>query len=376
LNFIRQFGVVAAIGFWLSLHQVLAALPDPVRFGVAVELGDIGRAKDWLDQGLDPDFLADRIGSGLMIGAWEGNIAMMELFLSRGADLNRTNRIGEQALQLAAWKGHLEAVKWLLDHGAVLNRPRKQWGALHYAAFAGHKDIAQLLIDRGADIDARTPNDSTALMMTAREGHDELARMLMSAGADPKPVNDWGDSALTWAMRYHHLRIAQLVANSAEIAQVVKGAAETLDTTTRSVPAPPDLMELLRQMRLAQAEGRSADELHKAFFAALAAFKADSRPLDIKESAAPSPEPRGAPKMLVITATRQRPDAERVELVYEARKVAEPSKPMATDVAQILQQMRRAQSKGRPVDDLRKALYEAVSRFKNEIPPPAAENAK
>jgi hypothetical protein len=80
-----------------------AATPDPVRFGNTIEMGDLHAAGTWLDQGLDPDFTADRLGSGLMIGAWEGNIPMMELFLRHGADINFVNTAGEQALMLAAW---------------------------------------------------------------------------------------------------------------------------------------------------------------------------------------------------------------------------------------------------------------------------------
>ena len=64
-----------------------STLPDPVRFAVRMEAGDVDQARVWLDAGLDPDFLGSRIGSGLMIGAWEGNIELMRLFLSRGADI-------------------------------------------------------------------------------------------------------------------------------------------------------------------------------------------------------------------------------------------------------------------------------------------------
>jgi len=117
---------------WLAAVPVWAALPDPVALGVALEMGNVDAARRWLDEGLDPNKEADRIGTGLMIGAWEGNLAMMELFLSRGADIHKVNRHGEQALQLAAWRGRTEAVRWLLDRGATVNRGGKAWSALHY----------------------------------------------------------------------------------------------------------------------------------------------------------------------------------------------------------------------------------------------------
>ena len=108
-----------------------AELPDPVAFGVAMELGDRDKARRWLDEGLPPNFLADRIGTGLMIGAWEGNIPLMEVFVQHGADVNFANARGEQALQMAAWKGQKDAVAWLLDHGAAPSRRGKEWSALH-----------------------------------------------------------------------------------------------------------------------------------------------------------------------------------------------------------------------------------------------------
>jgi hypothetical protein len=117
----------------------VAASPDPITFGYAVERGDLRTVKRWLDEGLNPEYQAAHIGTGLMVAAWYGQIEMMALFVERGADLRRTNRHGEQALQLAAWGGHLEAVKWLLDRGAPLERAGNQWGALHYAVFNGHQ---------------------------------------------------------------------------------------------------------------------------------------------------------------------------------------------------------------------------------------------
>jgi ankyrin repeat protein len=238
-------------------------LPDATRFTVVMELGNLSQAKEWLDEGLPPNFTGDRIGTGLMIGAWDGNIPMMELFLARGADINQTNSLGEQALQLAAWRGHTDAVGWLLDHGATVNREGKHWSALHYAAFAGHNDLLQLLISRGGDVNAQTPNQSTVLMMAAHEGHEDTVQALLKAGADPRPKNDWGDTALTWAMRYQNLKIAKLITTAAEFAEAVKAPPESFGKAIRSVPAPMEISDLLRQIRIARAEGKPVEELQQ-----------------------------------------------------------------------------------------------------------------
>lgn len=371
--FLRR-GIAVALGLGLALQGVEGAEPGPTQFGVAIERGDIRRAQQWLDEGLDPDFLADRIGTGLMIGAWEGNIAMMALFHSRGADVNRVSPIGEQALQLAAWKGHLEAVKWLLERGANVNRGSKQWSALHYAAFAGHKDVVRFLIEQGADINARTTNDSTALMMTAREGHEEVAQMLLDAGADTTALNDWGDTALTWAMRYNNLRIAKLVSPPEEFARAVRAPPESFGTPSRSEPAPPEIAELLRQLRFAEADGRPTEELRNAFLQAVSRFKDDSLRTQLGGKAQAKP---GKPSALVITAKRKQAGSERAELVYERGAAAgRPGKAAPGDVAEILERLRVAQAKGRPTDELRKALFEAVSSFKKDTPAASGDEGR
>jgi hypothetical protein len=287
-----------------------AELPDPARFGAAIEAGDLIAARSWLDEGLDPDFLADRIGTGLMIAAWEGNIEMMELFVSRGANVNRMNQAREQALMHAAWRGRVEAVRWLLDRGAQLNRKGLEWSAIHYAAFAGQEEVLRLLLERGADVNARSVNGASALMMAAREGRDRVAEVLLERGADPALMNDRGDDALTWAMRYDNPRIARMVASPERFAAAARQGRAAFGQATRSVPVPERVDALFREMRTAEVEGRLTDELRDAYYAAVAALE---RP------APPPPEARRAeaPKALEITARRDAPGEESAVLMYE-----------------------------------------------------------
>lgn len=352
----------------------VAAPPDPVAFGAAVELGDVNAARRWLDEGLDPNMTADRIGTGLMIAAWEGNLAMMELFLTRGADVNATNRHGEQALQLAAWRGRTEAVRWLLDHGASINRVGKEWSALHYAVFAGHGEIARLLMERGAEINARAPNDATVLMMAAREGREELARRLIDAGADPRLTNDRGDTALSWAMRYGNLRIAKLVSSSALFSQAVQAPPEDFGPARKSVPAPPDIGDLLEKLRLAEAGGKPTAALRQALMEAIDRFRKESTPLVAKGKKKRSGV--GQRPMLLITASRAS-GGERVELVSGEQKKTEPAAPETparrswnydegrlVELTDAMRQLQEAEQLGRPTAQLRRAVQEAYQRMK------------
>lgn len=357
----------------LLAGPAVAALPDPVTLGVAIETGDLARAQRWLDEGMDPNMVADRVGSGLMIAAWEGNVPMMELFLARGADVHKTNRLGEQALQLAAWRGHIEAVRWLLDHGAKVNRDGRGWSALHYAVFAGQRDIAQLLMARGADVNARAPNDASVLMMAAREGQEELARVLLDAGADPRLTNDRGDTALTWAMRQGNFRIAKLVSSAEAFAQAVKAPPESFGKAKKSVPPPSEITELLRQLRQAEAAGQPTEKLRQALMEAIARFKQGATDLGAKGKKKPVKAEKPA---LVITASRKG-SGERAELVDSAptRAAATPAQQAwnyeedrVAEFARLLEQVNEAEAAGRPkaqVEQLRRAASEALTKMRS-----------
>jgi hypothetical protein len=236
------------------------SLPTPTAFATQMELGDLAQAKAWLAAGLPPDFMGSRIGSGLMIGAWEGNVPLMQLFLAQGADINRVNANGESALALAAWRGQTAAVNWLLGQGAQINAGARRWSALHYAVFAGHESLAADLMARGADVNAISPNGSSVLMMAVYEGREALARTLIEKGADRRVKNDWNDGALEWAMRANRLNIARMVSNPEEFNIAVSQPKESWGEAPRSLFMSKALEDLLT-MRQTLAERKMSTDL-------------------------------------------------------------------------------------------------------------------
>lgn len=95
------------------------------------------------------------------------------------------------------------------------------WTPLHYAATGGHADILRLLLEHHAYIDAASPNGSTPLMMAAMYGSAESVRTLLEAGADASLKNDLGLTALDFAKRGHKPDSADLIA--AHVRKVVTG---------------------------------------------------------------------------------------------------------------------------------------------------------
>ncbi|MEO8143581.1 MAG: ankyrin repeat domain-containing protein [Betaproteobacteria bacterium] len=302
------------------------AHPDPATYGHSLEAGDIAQLRAWLDAGLPPDFLADRIGTGLMIAAWRGDIPMMSLLVARGADVNKANAIGERALLHAAWRGHSNAVRWLLARGAKINSDPMQWSALHYAVFAGQAQVAQLLLDNGADINARSTNGSSVLMMAVYEGHEPLVRQLLARGADRSVKNDRGDGALEWAFKYQRLGIARLVAAAPEFAAAANQPKARWGSALRSLsegepiaalpasapPAPPD-----------ETAGQIQDLLHLRNILASRGLTAATEKMDRRIAALRAQRARADPNrppvvMLEISASRTRPGDQKARLIYGA----------------------------------------------------------
>lgn len=86
------------------------------------------------------------------------------------------------------------------------------WAPLHYAATHGHLAVMTLLLDNHAYIDAASPNGTTPLMMAAHYGTPSAVKLLLEAGADPMLKNEQGLSALDFAQRANRPDSAEIIA--------------------------------------------------------------------------------------------------------------------------------------------------------------------
>lgn len=327
------------------------SLPDRVTFSVAIERGDVAQARAWLDAGLSPDFAGSLIGSGLMIGAWEGNIPMMALFLSHGADVNAVNAHGETALLHASWKGHLDAVRWLVAQGAQANRQGKAWSALHYAAFAGHADIVRYLLTQGADMNALSPNGSTPLMMAAREGRAEIATALLKAGAQGGIVNDNGENAVRWAMRNNNVVIAREIAGSKNFSIIAAQSADSWGQAMRSQPVPDNVDRLLQQARKMTAAGQHEAAL-KLYRDALATIRKTEKP--VRRTVAPR-----AATGLMISAQRGNPAVQSAGLRYAPPRAGSANLAMDSAVGTATEKISNSSSEMNAADPAEELLRRA-----------------
>lgn len=117
--------------------------------------------------------------------SFQDGVALAELFLERGFDINAVKE-GRTALHAAANSGVPTTVKWLLEHGADVNaRGRIGRIPLHLAAERNRSSkTAGILVEWGADLDAKDDQGLTALDVAEHHGKTAVARWLRSAMAD------------------------------------------------------------------------------------------------------------------------------------------------------------------------------------------------
>jgi ankyrin repeat protein len=100
-------------------------------------------------------------------------------------------------------------VQLLVKRGAKINR--SGWTPLHYACSGPDNGVALWLIAQGADINARSPNGTTPLMMSVRYGPVDLAEDLLKAGADRMLRNEQHLDAADFALAAGRDQLLQLL---------------------------------------------------------------------------------------------------------------------------------------------------------------------
>ena len=149
--------------------------------GRAVQNGDVTLCEQYLDAGVSPDTL-------LMLhyyqwpllceAAFEANLAMCELLLSRGCDVNATSG-SETALHAAAARGKPAVCKLLLQHGADVNRQDHAGvtplcSHIRYETKNRH-EVREVLLQHGADMRVRNRGGFTPLGL-ARQRRQQVVK--------------------------------------------------------------------------------------------------------------------------------------------------------------------------------------------------------
>ncbi len=180
----------------------------------AVEVDDGRGVGKMIGLGFDPN-TRDAKGQPALSVALRGESlkAAKALWESPGIQIDARNNAEETPLMLAALKGEADAAAALLAHGAAVQKDG--WSPLHYAATGGNVAIVKLLLSKGAPIEARSPNQTTPLMMAARYGSEDAVDALLAAGAERSLKNDQGMDAAAFATSAGRDKLAARLKNPA-----------------------------------------------------------------------------------------------------------------------------------------------------------------
>lgn len=151
----------------------------------AVEFGHVELIRAILNAGTDPndavllgfDGVPDPVAApALLIPAARADNAVIDALLEACANPNLAGPFGMRPLMLAAGsaRGELPLTWELIDATLKSFDPNP----------AGRPAVVQALITAGAEVDARGPNGSTAVIWAAKAGRDDVIRILAAAGAN------------------------------------------------------------------------------------------------------------------------------------------------------------------------------------------------
>jgi ankyrin repeat protein len=205
-----RLALIAAAALPLALCGTTAHaqnLSPAERLFHAVDIDYAQGVSEMIAKGFDPNTRNAKGQPALVFALFNESLkAAQVLWEAPGIQVDAQDNAGETPLMMAALKNEEDAAAALIAHGASLNKTG--WTPLHYAATGGSVPIVKLFIAKGAAIEARSPNNSTPLMMAAKYGSDEAVAALLAAGADRSAKNDLGMDAAAFATSAGRVKLA------------------------------------------------------------------------------------------------------------------------------------------------------------------------
>ena len=201
------------IGAWAGLNVAPVQAGVYEDFFQALDKDDAATLEKLLALGVDPNIVSPQGQIALILAIQEGRTRCADVLMAQlDLKVNLSNVHGETALMMAALKGRVSWAFLLIERGAQVNRPgwapihyaatgsstdmldllvsrkadleaRAPNGAtaLLMAAKYGSPDLAEHLLKLGADPDARTRAGLTAADFARQAQRNELAARLESA---------------------------------------------------------------------------------------------------------------------------------------------------------------------------------------------------
>jgi hypothetical protein len=144
--------------------------------------------------------LKERTNPLMIYAAINPDIDILHALIDIGIDVNSANKAGYTPLMFAAAYNTPEVVQFLIEQGADISAKAyiHDLNALHIAALFNPKpDVIDALLDARMDIEAKTENEHTALLLAASDNRNlEIVERLATKGADKGVYDTKGRTAL------------------------------------------------------------------------------------------------------------------------------------------------------------------------------------
>jgi uncharacterized protein len=180
-------------------------------FFTAVTRDDAATVRELLNRGFDPNTINEQRLTGLYLALRDSSMKTAEVLV----DWPKTNvesRTPQDESPLM-----MAALRGQIEMVRKLiardaDVNKTGWTPLHYAATSAHLEIIELLLENHAYIDAESPNGTTPLMMAAQYGSPAAVKSLLEAGADATLKNQRGLGAIDFAYKAGRTDSAELIA--------------------------------------------------------------------------------------------------------------------------------------------------------------------
>ncbi|XP_066023852.1 putative ankyrin repeat protein RF_0381 isoform X2 [Pocillopora verrucosa] len=146
--------------------------------------GNVQVVKSVIKRGADPSLMDNRGWNTLHCAAMGGDTDIISLIHTHLPNIESKTGEGDTPLMVAALAGKLHAVKWFLEKGATVACEDKTGrNALHHAAQGGDTDIISLIHTHLPNIESKTGEGDTPLMVAALAGKFHAVKWFLEKGA-------------------------------------------------------------------------------------------------------------------------------------------------------------------------------------------------
>ncbi|HEY1941214.1 MAG TPA: ankyrin repeat domain-containing protein [Roseiarcus sp.] len=192
MNLSGQFARFAASVAVALIVPTLARAADPLPahykelYFAAAREGRPDLLEGMIKDGVPVDMRDSQGYTALIIAAYDGQRAAVDLLLDKHADPCAADSKGNTALMGVAFKGELEIAKLLVAHCDVNARNANGQTAAMMASLVGHADFIKLLAEHGADLGLKDNAGATATSVAQQQGNAGMVQLIATLAPAPR----------------------------------------------------------------------------------------------------------------------------------------------------------------------------------------------